>query len=238
MLHSRWAYWLDIPVSVPALLVYLALLGATVLLRKRPAPDDERGSWAAIIALSVIVAGAALWFVGLQVFVIKAFCKFCMTAHACGFVAAVLCLCRFPWRRTRHAHVGGRFGKTRRPAHGHLGGLARPGGRPVLAGGQLLVQKELNMVKDLRPMAGKGEGDQRLGAAAALAARAVPDPRPQCPVVAPRLLSLYSNVFLLQLDTLPMMGSPDASNVIVCLFDYTCPHCRSLHPVLLEAQRR
>src|SRR5512136_488987 len=76
VLQSRWAYWLDVPVSLPALLVYLALLGATVLLQKRPAPDDERGSWAAIIALSIIVAGAALWFVGLQVFVIKAFCKF------------------------------------------------------------------------------------------------------------------------------------------------------------------
>ena len=96
VLHSRWAYWLDVPVSVPALLVYLALLGATVLLQKRPAPDDERGSWAAIIALSVIVAGAALWFVGLQVFVIKAFCKFCMTAHACGFAAALLCLKHIP----------------------------------------------------------------------------------------------------------------------------------------------
>ena len=99
VLHSRWAYWLDIPVSVPALLVYLALLGATILLQKRPAPDDERGSWAAIIALSLIVAGAALWFVGLQVFVIKAFCKFCMTAHACGFAAALLCLKHIPLAR-------------------------------------------------------------------------------------------------------------------------------------------
>src|ERR1035437_2117392 len=63
VLHSRWAYWLDLPVSVPAVLVYLALLGATVLLQKRSSPDEQRGSWAAIITLSVIVAGAALWFV-------------------------------------------------------------------------------------------------------------------------------------------------------------------------------
>src|SRR5271169_6325729 len=46
VLQSRWAYWLDIPVSVPALLVYLALFGATILLQKRPSPDDQRGSWA------------------------------------------------------------------------------------------------------------------------------------------------------------------------------------------------
>ena len=29
VLQSRWAYWLDLPVSVPAVLVYLALLGMT-----------------------------------------------------------------------------------------------------------------------------------------------------------------------------------------------------------------
>ena len=35
-----------------------------------------------------------------------------------------------------------------------------------------------------------------------------------------------------------MIGSPGASNVIVNLFDYNCPHCRLLHPILLEAQHR
>jgi hypothetical protein len=57
-------------------------------------------------------------------------------------------------------------------------------------------------------------------------------------LVAPRLLSLYSNQFQIKLDTVPLMGSPDAPNVIVYLFDYTCPHCRALHPMLSEAQRR
>jgi uncharacterized membrane protein len=36
VLQSRWAYWLDFPVSIPAVLVYLTLLGATFLLQKRP----------------------------------------------------------------------------------------------------------------------------------------------------------------------------------------------------------
>src|SRR5262245_3737113 len=58
VLQSRWAYWLDFPVSLPALVVYLAFLGATFLLEKRPAPDDERGSWAALVVLSVMVIGA------------------------------------------------------------------------------------------------------------------------------------------------------------------------------------
>jgi hypothetical protein len=41
---------------------------------------------------------------------------------------------------------------------------------------------------------------------------------------------------MLKLDGLPMIGSPDASNVVVCLFDYMCPHCRALHPILKETQ--
>jgi uncharacterized membrane protein len=249
VLQSRWAYWLDVPVSVPALLVYLALLGATVLLQKRPAPDDERGSWAAIIVMSVIVAGAALWFVGLQVFVIKAFCKFCMTAHACGFIAALLSLKHIPLAQDpttpMWATGSGKRGVPR-TALALLGSIGLAG-VVVLAGGQLLVQKKLNVVKDLRPKTGKGakgtagsaaaKDTNYLALAAALAAQAPQPPSPHPRLVAPRLLSLYSNAFLLKLDQVPLMGSPDASNLIVSLFDYTCPHCRSLHPILLETQR-
>ena len=250
VLHSRWAYWLDMPVSVPALLVYLALLGATVLLQKRPAPDDERGSWAAIIALSVIVAGAALWFVGLQVFVIKAYCKFCMTAHACGFIAALLCLKHIPLARDPAIAMWVTGSGKRGVPRTALALLASIGlvGVVLLAGGQLLVQKKLNLVKDLRRQADKSakgaatSGGSKetnyLALAAALAAQIPQPPSPHPRLVAPRLLSLYSNTFLLKLDQLPLMGSPDASNVIVWVFDYTCPHCRSLHPILLETQRQ
>ena len=197
VLHSRWAYWLDVPVSVPALFVYLALLGATVLLQKRPAPDDERGSWAAIIALSLIVAGAALWFVGLQVFVIKAYCKFCMTAHACGFAAALLCLKHIPLAQDpttpMWATGSGKRGIPR-AALALLGSIGLAG-VVVLAGGQLLVQKKLNVVKDLRPGISQGakgaaaasspKGTNYLALAAAVAAQAPQPPVARCSVAVP-----------------------------------------------------
>ncbi len=243
VLQSRWAYWLDMPVSVPAVLVYLALMGATILLQKRPAPDDQRGSWAALIALSVIVAGAALWFVGLQVFVIKAFCKFCMTAHACGFTAALLCLKHIPWAEDPTTPMwSSGSGKRGVPRSAVLPlvsiGLA---GVVVLAGGQLLFQKERNVVKVLKP----GGGQVAKGAAPPSGANAtdylaqadetVPQPpTPNLRRIAPRVLSLYSNEFVLKLDEVPMIGSPGASNIIVCLFDYTCSHCRALHPILVK----
>ncbi|HVM49423.1 MAG TPA: vitamin K epoxide reductase family protein [Candidatus Acidoferrum sp.] len=244
VLQSRWAYWLDIPVSVPALLVYLGLLGATVLLPRRPSPDDQRGSWAAIITLSIIVAGAAIWFIGLQVFVIHAFCKFCMTAHACGLAAALICLGHIPFAKDPDTPMWtAGSGKVGVPRSG-VALLAAIGlaGVAVLAGGQMLVQKERNVVKVLGP----GGTQARSGGAKAAAGTApgagagaqlygLPGPNPR--LVEPRVLSLYSNQFVLKLDTLPMMGSPDASNILVCLFDYTCPHCRALHPILLQTQR-
>jgi hypothetical protein len=57
-------------------------------------------------------------------------------------------------------------------------------------------------------------------------------------LTAARLLSLYDNKFLLRLDSVPMLGSPDAPRIIVYLYDYTCPHCRDLHGILVAAQRQ
>src|SRR5208283_2433301 len=236
VLQSRWAYWLDLPVSVPAVLVYLALLGATVLLQKKTSPDDQRGSWAAIIILSVIVAGAALWFVGLQVFVIKAFCKFCLTAHACGFAAALLCLKNIPLAADPDTPMWSTgSGKRGVPRQAILSlvliGLA---GVAALAGGQVLVQKQRNVVKVL-PVAKITAASMSTNHSTpqALGSPSVNQPAsPNARLIAPRTLSLYSNQFVIKLDDVPMIGSPDAPHIIVCFLDYTCTHCRALHPIL------
>ena len=239
VLQSRWAYWLDLPVSVPAVLVYLALLGMTFLLQRRPTPDEQRGSWAAIIILSVIVAGAALWFVGLQVFVIKAFCKFCMTAHTCGLAAALLCLKNIPFAADPDTPMwSSGSGKRGVPLTAVftliLVGLA---GVAVLAGGQMLFQKQRNVVKVL-PVA--KSTDARRGtnhpAPPGMIRPSTDQPvSPNARLIAPRTLSLYSNQFVIKFNEVPMIGSPDSKHVIVFLFDYTCPHCRAVHPMLLQA---
>jgi protein-disulfide isomerase len=50
-------------------------------------------------------------------------------------------------------------------------------------------------------------------------------------------LELHGGRFKLELDKVPMMGSPTAKHVMVSLFDYTCHFCRETHPHLVEVQK-
>ena len=233
VLQSRWAYWLGFPVSLPALFVYVALFATTILLPKRTSPDDERGSWAAIIVLSILVIGAAFWFVSLQVFVIQSFCKYCLTAHACGFAAALICLLHVPFATDPDTPMWAPDAGKRGVPGRAMPVLIMVGvcGVAVLAAGQLLVQKQRNVVTDVKNPAaavpstnGSPAGDLP----------ATPNAR----LVARRVLSLYKDEFVLKLNEVPVLGSPDAPQVIVCLLDYTCVHCRALHPILEQVSRQ
>ena len=51
------------------------------------------------------------------------------------------------------------------------------------------------------------------------------------------MIGLHGDLFQLNLSELPVMGSLDAPCVIVHFFDYSCQHCRQLHPILLKAVR-
>jgi uncharacterized membrane protein len=238
VLQSRWAYWMGLPVSVPAVLVYFALLGSTILLQKNSSPDDQRGSWAAIIILSIVLVGSALWFVSLQVFVIKSFCKYCLTAHLCGCVAAVLCLKNIPFATEPNTPMwstgSGKRGVPRQAMLSLL--LIALAGVSVLAGGQILVQKDLNVVKVVKNTDASAATNQS-AQAPGLPAEIVPS-SPHAQIIAPRTLSLYNKQFVIKLDDVPVMGSRDAPHVIVCLLDYTCSHCRALHPILEQMSQQ
>ena len=50
------------------------------------------------------------------------------------------------------------------------------------------------------------------------------------------MVPVYSNRFQLDTFEAPILGAPTNQHVIVSLFDYTCHHCRAMHPLLHEAQ--
>jgi uncharacterized membrane protein/protein-disulfide isomerase len=49
---------------------------------------------------------------------------------------------------------------------------------------------------------------------------------------------LQNNLPALDPHAVPLVGSPDAPNVVILLFDYKCPHCQQLHFMLDEVIRR
>jgi uncharacterized membrane protein/protein-disulfide isomerase len=150
VLQSRWSHWLGIPVSVPAALVYLTMLWATFQIGGGALGARPRNWWLAITGLSVVMIGAAVWFVGLQALVIKSFCYFCLTAHASAVVAANLLL-RNVARQTGPS-MADRFHwppRSKGLARGAVikFALAGVGAVVVLVAGQALVDKKTYSVK-------------------------------------------------------------------------------------------
>lgn len=153
VLQSRWAYWLGIPVSVPAVFTYLALLGTTFCWGRGFNSRYEERAWLVAFFLSVMISGSALWFIFLQAVVLKSFCRFCMVAHSCALMATALLMVKAPFgRRASHPaspKMGGLDLHSPPEIPGSWGvysALAGLAGAAILIAGQLLVEKQLYVV--------------------------------------------------------------------------------------------
>jgi uncharacterized membrane protein len=208
VMSSHWAYWMGIPVSFPAMAVYLSLLITTWTGGQTVALGDRRRTWFVVVSLGGLIVLAAGWFALLQYASIKHWCKFCLATHASALVAIGL-LIRSALDGSQPASASAQGKPFRSPLFA-LGGLAAVFGLAILIIGQLAATKSRYTVAKMPPGA--------LGANF-------------------RTFSLYNSQFDLDPDELPLMGSPSATNYIVSLFDYTCSHCRRLHPVLRDAVR-
>lgn len=212
VLQSRWAYWLGLPVSAPAAVIYAGMLLAAFL-TGHPSASTQRSAWIGLIGGSVVMIGAALWFVTLQVYFIGSFCPFCLIAHACAAIASTLLLSSVPTQAVskKSGRQTGVILSARLRGRAAWSGAA---GLALLIAGQSLVQPQRFLVKAIP------------GAATGDTAQAV------------RELAVHGGLFRLNLNELPLLGSADAPHVMVSLFDYTCHHCRDMHGLLREAQRR
>ena len=84
---SRWSLLMGfLPVSALAVGIYLALLICILYLFF----DFDPAVRKILLGLSAAVFLCCLWFIGLQAVKVKAFCPYCMSAHVCGILTAVL----------------------------------------------------------------------------------------------------------------------------------------------------
>jgi uncharacterized membrane protein/protein-disulfide isomerase len=137
VLASKWGLWFNVPVSYPAAAAYAALLMAACVAGPRSDPTTRRAAWLAMAALAALVAASAVWFVVVQVVVLKAFCPWCTGLHACGVAIALLVWRGMPTVRATE-HEGVRYDPDALPrSRPLLAALAGALGVAVLVGGQL-----------------------------------------------------------------------------------------------------
>ena len=94
VMSSPWAYILGlIPVSLPAVVVYLLLILCIAFWGSDASLDRFLRPF--MLFLGGCIVGAALWFAWLQLGVLHAFCKYCSALHLLGCIAAVLVFLHF-----------------------------------------------------------------------------------------------------------------------------------------------
>ena len=199
VLASRWAYWLGMPVSGPALLIYATMFVATFWATPDTSPPVRQRAMTLLSIAAWVVVAAALWFVTLQIFVVRHFCPYCLVAHGAAAGAAILILRGGP-RPSRVAAIGAVLGVAALLA-GHW--LNRPATHEVAVQAGAAAPE-----RTVAKVAGQG-----------------------------RQLEIFGGLFQINVDEVPLIGRRDAPAVMVSLLDYTCPHCRQMHGLLLEAER-
>lgn len=229
VLQSRWSKWFGLPVSLVAIGVYSLILGASFRLGPSTPPVLQRKAWLWLLPCAITVAGAALWFIGLQVFVVRSMCPYCMVAHGSGLAAAILLLVSAPirpapdkpWDLDKQVFVT--------PRSFQMTGLVASAALALLVAGPFIHQPKTFEVHSVG-----------VATNAAPASAAVQAPRPAGPPAAAtpvkRPFAVYGGRFEFDLFEVPTMASPTNENVIVSLFDYTCHHCRVMHSSLVEVQ--
>jgi len=230
VLKSRWAYVAGLPVSAFAVLLDIVLLATTFSCGPKFSAQQRRKAWEILFPCALLVLGAALWFVGLQVVAVGKICPWCMTAHGCGAVAAVLLLARVPLREeSGRPERRDNDPALTRPAAIKLGALSLLL-LALFAGAQITIAPKTYSVRNISIAA------TNVVIATNVAAATSPDLPSARPAPVRPLFDVYNGAVKLDLGQAPVWGSPDAPEKLVSLFDYTCHHCAEMHERVVAVQ--
>jgi uncharacterized membrane protein/protein-disulfide isomerase len=296
VLSSSGSKWLGIPVSLCGALTYLAILALVW-------PAAIFGGWAmtGLLAVTMLAAGAGVWFIGNQAFIVQHFCLYCLAVHVCGLVicSLTIVLMRSVASESNVDHMHGYFsgqevvgGGGSNPVLQPLiaAGLASVGLVALIAGQVFFAPAGMQIVEDLpvetvpqsnqaaeqpaennennkqpnesgTPAEPAGELVVATDQDEAVAAVGDTEP-PKLEVVdadeteaqagggfdeelfaentteAPRFFRFKYLGREIDAAGNPVLGNPYALHRFVEMMDYTCPHCRKLHPFIKASVER
>lgn len=189
VLGSRWSQWFLIPVAALSLVAYGALLFLTFRPRKP-----------AMAAIGTCLAGAAVWFACVQVFILHHFCRWCLAAHLIGLVCATL-IFRKSLVKPREGTGMGLAAGVMAVAVMIVGQVFGPVPETHAESNVVIPKGESVANGDTGPIHERGKG---------------------------RTITLLENK-IYNIATLPHVGDPAAPHVVVKYFDYACNACRDMH---------
>lgn len=225
VLTSSWSKVLGVPVGAPAVAVYALIVVLLFAAGRGGSMMRPPIVWGVLAVLAGLVLASAAWFTGLQVFVLKAFCPWCLSDHALGATVATLIL----WSLFRSSGVSE---TDESEDDADLEGAMtdhRPFPRSAvacLAAMGLCVTAFLGGLQVAFPSAGPAV--KRIAESGNSDSGSGPD----------RRIVVMGGKLTLAPHELPIIGSPDAPKLLVVMFDYCCPHCRRLHGWLDVARER
>jgi uncharacterized membrane protein len=210
VLSSRWsAIGGVLPVSGLAMGAYLALLVAIFFIGPTSAMPDRRLAWGAMLVLVGAAAGSAIWFTIVQMWVIRAFCPYCMAAHTTGLLLAALVIWRAPLQLEDVSTA-----------------VALPNPAPNATTGSAPQRVIGTLPAIVLPLIG-------LALAGILAAAQVIFTPKEVYLAG----ESQNNLPTIDTSAVPLVGSPDAPYIITEFFDYKCAHCQQVHAMLDEVIR-
>jgi uncharacterized membrane protein len=92
VLRSPWAYWMGLPIGLPALLLYVSLFAGTFWATSRTPPARREKARTFLSWAACLIVVAAIWFVALQLLVVRHICPYCLATHGAATIAAALVL--------------------------------------------------------------------------------------------------------------------------------------------------
>ncbi len=254
VLSSPWSKWMGkVPVSGLALVAYIVVLAATVFFGDDATAEQRRQGWLVLTGAAVMILGAVIWFVCLQVFAIGSICPWCMGDHALGVAVTGMILVRAPISFSRSASGGDADALIGRKTLGRLIAVGLLGVVLIVIGQTLVKPKGMKVEDASNGLAPPGPGPQPNTAPPG---GTTPKPGSGAQIYVPenggeidagvtpaarggpkRVVRLYGEKIKVELP-LPLLGSMEADHVVLDLFDYCCLHCRKMHGYMSEVHER
>lgn len=248
VLGSKWSVWFGIPVSLPALGVYTAMLAAALMRDSEARHAQPPIEWVMVLCAVAAIA-AAVWFVTVQVALVGALCRYCLATHAVGVAAAVLCILSvkpvIPMKSLTTAGAAA-LGLTVVLIGGQVVGNA-----PESAGPRVTFAEDAPMKVVLDEPLPTKINDPLAIKPPAIAGSLQKDPAPTTPDIfapaepaapvatsGPRKVKLYGGRFEIDTTAVPVVGDPYAPIVLAILYDYTCSHCQHTRTMLEKTKEK